>query len=76
MILCEKLDEENIRCSILVSDGEESAVVHWNGEDFVCTTSSAVCDIMMSDEMIMDRFNECLEKGFVDCGSYKMEIMG
>lgn len=76
MILCDKISVENIRCSILLSNDEESAVVHWNGEDFVCTSESVLFETFDNDRNCMHHFLNCLEKGSCNCGSYNMEIMG
>ena len=76
MKLCDKISVENIRCSILLSDKNGSAVVHWNGEDFVCTSESELFARFDNDVNNMHFFLTCLEKGGCNCGSYDMEIMG
>lgn len=76
MILCDKLSEENIRCSIVLSNDEETIMLHWNGEDFVGSN----CDSQLYEEFdntenIMMVFKECLERGVAETPNYKVEII-
>ena len=76
MILCDKLSEENIICNFLLSNGEESVMVYWDGDDF--STIGEVPEfyaIFDNDENIMKNFRELLEKGVFECDSYKMELV-
>lgn len=76
MILCDKLSEENIRCSILLSNDDESIILHWNGEDFVgYEGDSELYREFDNSENIMSIFLQALEYGEIKTIGFKVKII-
>ena len=71
------MEKENVECDVLITNGKNSKIVRWNGEDMVGANDMdrPLFDDFWNDDGLGEHLDELFETGKLIRPKYRMEIL-